>query len=70
MFKNKLYSILEQINACEKEDDIMYKSVSDRLNSSLMTYYKNLLDTCSFLLSKSSLNMLKKINKQFKEEDK
>ena len=62
---NKLNNILKDLESHKGNSnvDVLYDAVQKRLEKSLQTYYKELLDSFQLLEKKNSIRMLKKINK-------
>ena len=61
ILENMLYDL-----SCHKRDRnyVLTQSISERLNKSLQTYYKELNNSVSYLSSKDEMKVLKKMNRE------
>lgn len=62
---DKLNAILKDLESHKGNSnvDVLYEAIQKRLEKSLQTYYKELMDSFQLLEKKNSVRMLKKINK-------
>lgn len=67
-FKRILINILNATSKLDSKSSLE-RCISERLNSSFNDYYKNLIDTCDYVIGRSPLRMIKLITKEFKEGD-
>lgn len=71
MFKDKLYTILRDLNKMVSNNNAMERCVNTKLNNSLDMYAKNVINAYSYLVSKSTKNtyrVIKNIAKMNKED--
>lgn len=71
MFKDKLYTILRDLDKMVSSNNAMERCVNEKLNNSLDMYTKNTESACSYLISKSIRNnyrVIKNIAKMSKED--
>lgn len=69
MFKDKLYTIMKDLNHIKSKNNVLEKCVNSRLNGSLKDYTDSVERTCSYLLTRSNYKVLKNIAKQQSEGD-
>lgn len=67
MFKSKLYNILNDLKQHQRDrSTIMEESVQERLNKALNEYNKSIADSYNYLTYRSSLRVMKKLNRRVK----
>lgn len=64
MFKKVLYNILGDLNNFKSREAVYAECVSDRLNRDVNLYNKDLELACNYLMSRSSLKVLRNISKR------
>lgn len=63
--KDKLYNIIKELSSYKRnKNDLLAQYINERLNKSLQTYYKELIDSFDHLKYKDSSNILKKLNRK------
>lgn len=63
--KDKLYNIIKELSFYKRnKNDLLAQYINERLNKSLQTYYKELIDSFDYLKYKDSSNILKKLNRK------
>lgn len=71
MFKDILLTTLKDIKEREsRKESVMKDCIDVKLERSLNNYEENLKETCKYILSKNPISIIKKLNKDFEEEQK
>ena len=65
MFKRNLLNMLKDLNNCNHSRDFLYnESVKDRLNKSIIAYYRSIMNSSKYLQFKDELKVLRAYNKE------
>lgn len=62
-FKNKLYNIKDSLTN-ESKQDVYKRCVQFKMNRNMNTYNKNIENICHYLLSRSTIKVLKTMERE------
>lgn len=68
-FKSKLYNIMKDVSKFKGHTNALERGVVNKLDISLNNYKHNLVNTCSYLMTRSGYKVLKYYSKEDKIDE-